>query len=140
MLLVDGCAFKNWYCPKDKLQQYLLKANEAALIFEEKIGESSNHPEKKTKILIELQRLADDYESMKLPVCLRKHRKLITEAMETSLKFLSPERDRYFEKNELWKFAYEYWQAVEDEEQRLIEKYLDSVNTENQGSVEQNRP
>lgn len=129
-LLLNGCTLKNWYCPKDELQQYLLQADQTALIFQEKTGESNNQPEKKPEILLELKSLSQEYESMKLPLCLRKHRDLISEAMNTSLKFLSPERDRYYEKYELWYFATKDWQAVEDEEQRLIEKYLDHMNSE----------
>ncbi len=130
ILLLNGCALKNWYCPKDELQQYLLQADQTALTFQEKTGVSNNQPEKKPEILLELKSLAEEYESMKLPMCLRKHRNLISEAMNTSLKFLSPERDRYYEKYELWYFAIKEWKAVQDEEQRLIEKYLDHKNSE----------
>jgi hypothetical protein len=106
------------------LQVYLANTAEINDTFHKRMGEYTNNPARRTEILKELQTLKSDYDAKEVPICTKKHKKLIVEAMNFSIRYLDAANDRYYTISQLSEFMYNDWVAVDKEMKELTDKYL----------------
>lgn len=121
--LASGCSTTSKYCPPNDLDNYLNQSDTVAGNLQEYIDQGMNYPEQKEKITEQIKNLLSEFEKSDPPKCARKYKELVIDAMNTSITSYTLENNQFYNRSELAQFAYEKWNLVSYEKNRLTQKY-----------------
>jgi hypothetical protein len=124
--LLSGCSLSAKYCPPTDLKSYLAQSDEDIAKMQGFIGQGLNHPDQNAAISEQLKTLLSDFKQSDPPKCARDYKNLVTDAMNTSITSFTLVDNKFYNRSELAQFAYEKWNLVTYEKNRLLQKYLNS--------------
>ncbi len=122
-LLGVVCTACGQTCDREELVSYVDKINAIHDSFVDFTNQSANHPEYKADNVAQMKAVQAEFEALEPPRCAKNLYELSLEAMTTHITFLAPTQDVFYFPFQLYKFTLDDWQAVDDEANRLLDKY-----------------